>query len=306
MRWVLHYMPEFERRWARFARRANDSWRMDETAISVRGGRYYLYRAVDRNGKSVESLLCGDRGMESALVFFRKAVDRQGAVWPSKINLDGNAASHRALRILRQEDPRWRSVTVRARRYLNNVIEQDHRAIKGRCAPMLGLKSYRTAAITLAGVELAHRIRKNQYSLMGNQVDYPYSLKQKWDRALSADAAAVRKEDLESPVMHQNSRGHRPEISSSNEVRSVRYPRKISNGGGLYMLVMPRGGRYWRFKYRYGGKHKTLALGIYPDVPVDRARARHKVARQLLAAGIDPACRRRELRKVAPDNQLAA
>jgi len=62
------------------------------------------------------------------------------------------------------ENPRWSSVIVRKRRYLNNIIEQDHRAIKRRCAPMLGLKSFRTAAITLTGVELAHRIRKGQYS----------------------------------------------------------------------------------------------------------------------------------------------
>lgn len=306
LRWVLHYVPEYERRWARFARPTNSSWRMDETAISVGNVRCYLYRAVDRNGKSVESLLCSDRGMESARAFFRKAVDRQGAEWPSKINLDGNAASHRALRILQQEDPRWRSVTVRARRYLNNVVEQDHRAIKGRCAPMLGMKTFPTAAITLAGVELAHRIRKCQFSLSPNKVGEACSLKQLWDRALSAYSAAVCNVDVVPPVMHQNSRERRTEVRSSNQERSVRYPRKISSGGGLYLLVMPRGGRYWRYKYRFDGKHKTLALGTFPDVPVDRAHARHQAARQLLAAGIDPACRKGELRAIGPGCQLAA
>jgi len=61
MRWVLRYVPEYERRWARFARPPGSSWRMDETAVSVRGGRHYLYRAVDRDGKSVASLLCHNR-----------------------------------------------------------------------------------------------------------------------------------------------------------------------------------------------------------------------------------------------------
>lgn len=134
IRWVLHYVPEYERRWARYERSPGTSRRMDETAVAVRGGRHYLYRAVDRRGKSVASLLCNDRG----------------------------------LRLLGDEDGRWRSVVVRQRRYLNNVAEQDHRAIKKRCAPMLGLKRFRSSAITLAGIELAHRIRKQQYLLPMN------------------------------------------------------------------------------------------------------------------------------------------
>jgi transposase-like protein len=69
-----------------------------------------------------------------------------------------------ALWKLREENSRWSAVVVRQRRYLNNIVEQDHRAIKRRCASMLGFKSFRTAAITLGGVELAHRIRKRQYS----------------------------------------------------------------------------------------------------------------------------------------------
>jgi transposase-like protein len=165
MRWVFRYVPEYERRWTRFARPISSSWRMDETAVSVRGGRRYLYRAVDRDGKSVHSLLCEDRTVESAQAFFRSAVARTDACWPTKINLDGNAATHRGLRLLGEEDQRWCSIEIRARRYLNNIVEQDHRAIKRRCASMLGLKSFRSAAITFSGVELAHRIRKRQYSL---------------------------------------------------------------------------------------------------------------------------------------------
>jgi len=74
--------------------------------------------------------------------------------------------SHLALRLLRREDPKWKYVEVRGNQYLNNLIEQDHRAIKRRCAAMVGgFKSFGSAAITLAGIELAHRIRKRPFSL---------------------------------------------------------------------------------------------------------------------------------------------
>lgn len=185
LRWVIRYVPEFEKRWSRYARRVNPSWRMDETAVSVRGGRYYLCRAVDKYGRSVDSLLCPGRGVAAAQAFFRKAVDANSQRWPHKVNLDGNMSSYVALRLLRDENPRWSSVIVRKRRYLNNIIEQDHRAIKRRCAPMLGLKSFRTAAITLTGVELAHRIRKRQYSFGRGRSRQSESLKDLWARALT-------------------------------------------------------------------------------------------------------------------------
>ncbi len=185
MRWVLRYVPEYEQRWSRHARRANSSWRVDETAISIRGRGNYLYRAVDRHGKSVHSVLCRDRGMEAAQSFFRKAVASRSAGWPCKVNLDGNTASHRALRLLREQEPRWRFVLVRSRRYLNNIVEQDHRAIKRRCTPMLGFKSFSTAAITLAGVELAHRIRKRQFTLGYACRHRAASLKEVWAQALA-------------------------------------------------------------------------------------------------------------------------
>jgi transposase-like protein len=88
----------------------------------VRGGRHYLYRAVDKHGKSVDHLLRADRGIDAAQAFFRKAVATHLPGWPRKVNLDGNTASHRAWRLLRQEDPRWQSVVMRTRRYLNNIV----------------------------------------------------------------------------------------------------------------------------------------------------------------------------------------
>jgi transposase-like protein len=300
MRWVLRYVPEYEKRWARFARPAGPSWRMDETAVSVRGGRRYLYRAVDRDGKSVHSLLCNDRTVESAQAFFRTAVARTDVCWPTKINLDGNAATHRGLRLLGEEDQRWRAVELRARRYLNNIVEQDHRAVKQRCSSMLGLKSFRSAAITFAGVELAHRIRKRQYSLPLESCGRAPSLKEQWDRALGSSNEPMAPSEGCWPSMHQNSVSGRTVIRACDrKVGRRRSPQKISFGRSLYLLVMPQGGRYWRYNYRYCGRQKTLALGTYPDVPVDRARSRHQAAREMLAGGMDPAVRKKELRRIA-------
>jgi transposase-like protein len=107
LRWVLRYVPEYEKRWARYARPVSASWRVDETAISIRGKNQYLYRAVDGRGESVDHLLCADRSRDAAQAFFRKAVITRSGQWPRTVNLDGNAASHLALRLLGQEEARW-------------------------------------------------------------------------------------------------------------------------------------------------------------------------------------------------------
>jgi transposase-like protein len=298
MRWVLRYVPEFEKRWDRYARPVHSSWRMDETAVSVRGGPHYLYRAVDKHGKSIGSLLRPDRGMHAAQEFFRRAVAANRFRWPTTVNLDGNAASHRALRLLGDDDPKWKPVVVRCCRYLNNIVEQDHRAIKRRCASMLGLKSFRTAAITFAGIELANRIRKGQYSFGRGRQRGKWSLKQLWDRALAQSPPFARTREpvpRTRPPLHQNSRAKTRSETKPPHIASLRCARKIFDGRGLYLLVMPNGGRYWRYNYRFDGKLKTLSLGVYPDVSLDKARARHQVARTILADGVDPSARKRVL-----------
>ena len=80
-------------------------------------------------------------------------------------------------------------------------------------------------------------------------------------------------------------------------IRPLRYSRKVSDGGGLYLLVTPKGGRWWRYAYRIAQKHKALDLGTYPEVPLDRARARHEFARNLLAHGLDPSALKAALGK---------
>ena len=87
--------------------------------------------------------------------------------------------------MLRRKDPRWLHVKVRRCKYLNNIVEQDHRAIKRRCASMAGFKSFDNAAITIAGIELAHRIHKRQFSFGAGRPCRVQSLKALWDRALA-------------------------------------------------------------------------------------------------------------------------
>ena len=154
MRWVQRFVPEFEKRWNRFARKAGRSWRVDETYVRIRGEWTYLYRAVDRAGQTVDFRL--NRDVKAAKAFFRKALKTQGRS-PVSITLDGYSASHRAVRELPSENPRWKDTRLRSSKYLNNRIEQDHRNVKSRIKPMLGFKVFDQAAVTIAGSVAASR-----------------------------------------------------------------------------------------------------------------------------------------------------
>jgi transposase-like protein len=118
MRWVHRYAPEFERRWNRFARPAGGSWRVDETYVKIRGEWVYLYRAVDRAGKTVDFRLSRRRDVTAAKAFFRKAFKSQGST-PRTITLDGYAASHRAVREMKAGGQIPDDTQVRSSKYLS-------------------------------------------------------------------------------------------------------------------------------------------------------------------------------------------
>jgi transposase-like protein len=164
MRWVQHYTPEFEKRWHRHALAVGRSWRVDETYVKIKDVWHYLYRAVDRAGRTVDFRLSARRNVAAAKAFFRKALKSQQRP-PQAITLDGYAASHRAVRELKADGSLPTETKLRSSKYLNNLIEQDHRSIKQRVAVMLGFKQFRNAVITVAGFELMHRIRKGQFDL---------------------------------------------------------------------------------------------------------------------------------------------
>ena len=139
------------------------SWRMDETYIKVKGVWKYLYRAVDKEGKTVDFLLTAQRDKAAAVRFFDKAMKASGV--PEKVTLDKSSANKAAMDEInaRGEMP----IIVRQIKYLNNIVEQDHRAIKRVTKPMLNFKSFRAAKNVLAGIELMHMIRKGQLLLEG-------------------------------------------------------------------------------------------------------------------------------------------
>ena len=133
---------------------------MDETYIKIKGQWKYLYRAVDTSGQTIDFLLTAKRDAASALRFFRKAIRHHDE--PEVVTIDKSGANTAALATLNAEKPDEEAITVRQSKYLNNLVEQDHRNIKRRIHPMLGFKSFRRAQTLLAGIELIHMIRKSQ------------------------------------------------------------------------------------------------------------------------------------------------
>jgi transposase-like protein len=182
-RWVQRYVPEFEKRWNQYARPVGGSWRCDETYIKVKGRWTYLYRAVDKQGRTVDFLLSERRDVAAAKRFFRKAVKNHAP--PRVITLDAYAASHPAITELKLAGITPHRVRIRSSKYLNNVVEQDHRRIKHRIRPMLGFKRFETAATTISGIEPAEKIRKHQFKT-GKLFGRPKTAPEIWAAILAA------------------------------------------------------------------------------------------------------------------------
>lgn len=183
LRWVQRYIPEFEKRWQRYARPVGTSWRVDETYVRAKGRWAYLYRAVDKQGLTVDFLLSEKRDVAAAKRFFSGAIRQHGA--PQSVTLDGYPATHAAIAelkkagVLRPETQVWRS------KYLNNLVEQDHRRVKQRLYPMLGFKSFRNAAVTIGGIKLAQKFRKRQYDISAVIEKEKMRVPQVWEAVLA-------------------------------------------------------------------------------------------------------------------------
>ncbi|EIM29931.1 IS6 family transposase [Microvirga lotononidis] len=161
-RWVQAYAPEIEKRIRPHLRMTNSSWRVDETYIRVEGKWVYLYRAVDAAGQSIDFLLSCRRHAAAARRFFRKALGQPHTVNPRTITVDKNAAYPTAARNMKRAGELWRFAKLRQVKFLNNIVEQDHRRIKRLVRPELGFKSFATASRTIAGYEAMAMIRKEQ------------------------------------------------------------------------------------------------------------------------------------------------
>ena len=149
-RWVIKYTPALDKAFRQRKRSVGVSWRMDETYIRVKGQWKYLYRAVDKTGLTVDFLLTAKRDRKAALRFLSKAIDQSGV--PDKITIDKSGANTAAIEDYNTDNET--AIELRQAKYLNNIVEQDHRAIKRKTRPLLGFKSFWSAAITLAGIEL--------------------------------------------------------------------------------------------------------------------------------------------------------
>jgi putative transposase len=157
-RWVIKYSPQLGEAFHRRKRAVGHSWRMDETYIKIKGAWYYLYRAVDKSGQTIDFLLTPQRNEPAAKRFLTQAIRRHGV--PEKITIDGSEANAAAIRSYNAEH--GTAIEIRQIKYLNNIIEQDHRGVKRITRPMLGFKSFAAAQSTLVGIELMHMLKKRQ------------------------------------------------------------------------------------------------------------------------------------------------
>lgn len=163
-RWVVKYSPLIAAKAQARKHPTASSWRVDETYIKVKGRWTYLYRAVDRDGNTLDFMLSERRDLAAARRFFKRAMSVNGV--PDRVVIDksgANLAGLQAVNVILKFTGDCRTVEVRQVKYLNNILEQDHRFIKRITAPMMGFKAFHSAAATIAGIETAHMIRKGQF-----------------------------------------------------------------------------------------------------------------------------------------------
>jgi len=161
-RWVLKYAPELDKRIRPYLHSTNDSWRVDETYIKVKGRWKYLYRSVDSQGNTLDFLLSAKRDAKAAERFLRKTLKAAHTQEPRVINVDKNAAYPPAVEQLQADEQLPKTTQLRQVKYLNNRVEQDHRFIKRLTKPGMGFGSFNTARRTLRGFEAMNMIRKGQ------------------------------------------------------------------------------------------------------------------------------------------------
>ncbi|TFG60703.1 MAG: IS6 family transposase [Nitrospirales bacterium] len=160
-RWVLHYSLQLEAAFRQKKNRVGKRWRMDETYIKVKGHWKYNYRAVDKQGQTIDFLLTATRDTKAALRFLKNAIEQHGT--PSLVNIDQSGANTAGFKQVNREMKK--RIKIRQCQYLYNIIEQDHRRIKRKTRPMLGFKNFHAAQRTLAGIEVMAMIKKGQMKI---------------------------------------------------------------------------------------------------------------------------------------------
>ena len=159
-RWVQAYSPELDKRCRRYLNPTNDSWQVDETYCKIKGKWKYLYRAVDSAGNTLDFMLSANA--KAANRFLRKEINASHTIEPRVITVDKNATYPPAIKALKADESLPETTKARQSKYLNNIVEQDHRFINRRVRPGLGFGSFNTARRTLKGYESMNMIRKGQ------------------------------------------------------------------------------------------------------------------------------------------------
>jgi putative transposase len=168
-RWVIKYAPECEKQFRRRQCPVGRSWRVDETYVKIKGKWAYLYRAVDKEGHTIDFLLTPTHDRDAAEAFLYKAIRMQGL--PEKITIDKSGSNTAAIK--RYNKMHRTAIVIRHSKDLNNIVEQDHRAVKRLTHPMLGFKSFWAACCTIADIEVMHAIRKGQLMTPGHSAQTP-------------------------------------------------------------------------------------------------------------------------------------
>ena len=159
-RWVRRFARLIRDKVRARKKPVNGSWRMDETYIKLNGKWVYLYRAVDKEGSTIDFLLRAKRDANAAKAFFKKAIKHNGR--PEKVTVDKSGSNKAALDYCNQDISENKQIEIRQIKYLNNIIEQDHRFIKKRTKPTLGFKCFHSASATIGGIESVRMIQKGQ------------------------------------------------------------------------------------------------------------------------------------------------
>jgi transposase-like protein len=161
-RWVQRYAPEINKRIRPHLKMSGTSYRVDETYIKVGRSCKHLYRAVDKQGNTIAFMLSAKRNVSAAKRFFKKMMRADHRRLPFSISVDKNAAYPEAFTSSQDEKILPKDCKLRRVKYLNNVIEQDHRFIRKRVRASQCFKSFHTAERTLEGVEAMNMLRKGQ------------------------------------------------------------------------------------------------------------------------------------------------
>ena len=161
-RWVQDYAPELDKRSRPFLNSTNDSWRVDETYIEVKGELEIPVSSGGSEGNTLDFMLSAKRNGKAAVRFCRKVLGAKHTHTPKVITVDKNVAYPVAMDELKEDKTLKAETELRQRKSLNNIIEQDHRNVKRIVKPMMGFQSFNTARRTLRGIEAVNMIRKGQ------------------------------------------------------------------------------------------------------------------------------------------------